>query len=187
MPRPKRTDDAVIAAAARNVVSQLIESSPNDYNEKERDEYEADLRRALRYAPSDGYEIAKELDRLGWAVDAMLVEDLSGDPIDSALRDAVGHWVKTGGITPRFALGDKVRVTFTWFDKGTHDGEIARIDEFQATYTVCIPALGHVPPGKMGTQGRVLTFEEVEAENPAQEVDEPRSLSAIDPIGATER
>jgi hypothetical protein len=52
MPRPKRTDDAVIAAAARNVVSQLIESSPNDYNEKERDEYEADLRRALRYAPS---------------------------------------------------------------------------------------------------------------------------------------
>jgi hypothetical protein len=166
MERPKRTDDAVIATAARSIASLLIEDFPQDYDERGRGRYERDLCVALRYGSSDGYEIARRLDDMGWDVDSMLVEALNGDPIDSALRTHVGQWVKFAGITPHFTVGDKVSITFKWFDPGTYDGEIARIDEWQATYTVRVPALGHVADGQMGTQGRVLTFEEVESQNP---------------------
>ena len=157
MTRPDRYDEAVIARAA----ALLFDRLPTDCDG--RADGDEDLRDAL-VDHEDGYAIARALETRGWVVDAEMVAALDGGCLADALDELTEQWVKTSGIRPRLALGAAATVKLTGRLNGVFEGTIGRIHERDGTYTVRIPALGHVPAGQLGTQGLVLPWENVDGE-----------------------
>lgn len=163
-PRPGSHDPAVLAAAARELAKTLAERFPEFRGIEERTAKQLEDEIWLE----DGYEIARNLDRAGWAVDEQLVDALSMASIciQDAHEEAVAAWVKAMQIEPLFEIG--ARVVFTDRSgrsaKGkTIHGEVYEINREQAEYSVFCKSLGHVR-GDVGTQGVILSFEDVKAD-----------------------
>jgi hypothetical protein len=159
--RPSRHDASVRRIAATKLMDRLKVSHPQcfdaslGYSEEQTLDQIAD---ALRSAwGGDGYEIAKALEHDGWDVDAALVSELDGGCLEEAYDERVRLWIAEHGITPKLAIGTAVAV----LEQPTAQGEIAGIDQERGTYTVCVPAWGHVKKGN-GTHGRVWPWEVVE-------------------------
>lgn len=113
----------------------------------------------------DGYEMANKLERrFGWDADSSLVDLLDGVCFYEAHGKVLGRWIEENGILPRLEVGARVRARQHATDAAIHEGEIRSIDAKRGTYTVMIPALGHVRGG-LGTHGIVLDWCEVEALN----------------------
>jgi hypothetical protein len=133
----------------------------------------ADLEDAIRELESvtgttGGYERARDLERAGWMPDRNMVEWLDDNTVWDAHREAVIEWVKTEGITASLPVGACVTVSHRMHNDGAPaQGVITRIDADEAKYTVRVPSWGHVPDGQIGTQGIILTFEDVETANPS--------------------
>jgi hypothetical protein len=116
----------------------------------------------------DGYEMSKDLERhYGWIPDSELVEILEGaySLRSQAHRRAEKAWVQENGIVPRFGIGDWVECQSRDDAKVLLRGQITRLDNETGRYLVMIPSLGHVPDGRLGTNGFVLEWEKVEEGN----------------------
>jgi hypothetical protein len=127
MPRPRKSDPAVVSYAAAIVAERIVEEW--DQSGKVEDWIEP-LQRELRYSHRDGYELARELERYhSISPDRALVEilDDASYALDDAYADALEKWVKITGWTPRFAKGDRV----TWRGKpGTVNDVKHKVGEY---------------------------------------------------------
>jgi hypothetical protein len=117
----------------------------------------------------DGYALAKALDRKGWEIDASIVSDL-----DSAehhrhygVELAEQAWVKTYGLQPKYAQGDRVMLDYqvpegskSRFKKGV--GVVAEVRANTLHYVVAVAELGHGEwKGSSKTTGLLLKEEQV--------------------------
>lgn len=157
--RPSRSSKEIDRIVADGLLPKAIEWLRQGGEE---DSDEEDVRNDLLFALDfydDGYQIARQLDNKGWAVDSELV-----DILDNATHyryqahsDAVAKWVEDNQIRPTLGLEDEV-----WFklhgEKQT--GVIIAIDAKHANYTVCCPSKGHKRKGN-GTHGFILPYEDV--------------------------
>lgn len=126
--RPRRYDAAVVRAAAEDLAPAVAE-----WCEQAADEtIVSGLARALG-RQSDGYELAKELER-AWLIspDSMLVEILGGHDLWGAERKAVEAWVAAHGITVSHAVGDEVQTRHG-------QGSVTAVDHKHATVNVHTP------------------------------------------------
>lgn len=124
-----------------------------------------DLLEALEDAvkfDDDGYEIASSLEGDAYITpDSELVEilDETGFIRYDIHRTLVSEWVKANNLTPRFKVGDEVRMldhTATWAHakfKGLV-GEVTEVRAEQMTYTVMYESLGDVRMGTPMPQGK---------------------------------
>ncbi|OGT54683.1 MAG: hypothetical protein A3E01_10045 [Gammaproteobacteria bacterium RIFCSPHIGHO2_12_FULL_63_22] len=159
-PRPKELDESVCRRAAEILAPHIHEWLDG------KDDLEgivADLMR-IRSWPNDGYSFAKELERLHYEPDAVLVELLDGScAMRKAHEEAVRAWVIANGITPALATGD--RCTFTGFWRGTKSGVVSGILAERGVYTV-------IPDDERekfaGGGGWVLPYEGVQPEQRAE-------------------
>lgn len=118
MPRPRKSDPAIVSYAAAIVAERIVEEWDRTGNVED---WVEPLREELLYADRDGYELARELERYHISPDSKLVEILNDASyaLDDAYADALEKWVKITGWTPKFAKGDRV----TWRNKlGTVNG-----------------------------------------------------------------
>ena len=114
----------------------------------------------IAHYDDDGYALAKMLeDEHGLDPDVSLVdalEDVTGIK-HMATRATVERWVRDNEIVCPFEVGAKVMT------RGVEGpGEIYEIDAKQAQCSVRFECLGHVAKG-MGTHGRILKYEDLEA------------------------
>jgi hypothetical protein len=160
MKRPQKHDENVRHLAATMLVERLKSSHPDIFDDCTDEDVHRDLLEALT---DDGYQMARNLERQHWEVDASLVDELNGGCLDAAYDSLVEKWIGWHAIKPKLTIGATVRVhPGIWAKTGPADGEIASIDMKRGTYTVCVPAWGHVKAG-LGTHGRIFSWEEVEA------------------------
>lgn len=153
-PRPKRNDPEIIKAAAKGLAVKVLEWLKAGGDEIEASEVEEDLVSVMAYN-RDGYELAKALDRKGWAPDDELVEILrESEWLKLEAHDkAQIEWVKSVGLA-----APPVGATVRFEHQGqTVTGEITRNDTHGKS-TVCCPSLGHVKEGP-GTLGLVIEWE----------------------------
>lgn len=159
-PRPDRYDDAVLAEAVEMLLSRIVVhycGSPMDEGAK------AWHRRHLltvlddHATDPDGYAMARDLDSMGWAVDAGLVRILDGTrTVMGQIHDQkVEAWVKAHQPEKRFTLGDRV----AWVDEvGRREaGRIVGNCPDTACYVI------QPPDWKGGPTGMVVEYERVEA------------------------
>lgn len=156
-PRPKRNDDAIIAVAAKLLAPAVKEWCENDTATLEW--IERDLRDAMRWRCTDGYDLARALDTKGYQPDAALVEilDGAGHCEYKAHQAAEIEWLKTAGLTAP-AIG--AQVSFEQSGK-TIEGEVTS-NHPDGKATVCCPSLGHhktIEGGKSGTLGQIIEWE----------------------------
>ncbi|USD58959.1 hypothetical protein J4N45_10495 [Vibrio sp. SCSIO 43140] len=85
----------------------------------------------------DEYELSKEMDNEGWAVDKNFVEDMSliNGEVSYRLRNAVKEWFAQYNPVPPFEVGTVISIGYNRMGKGC--GEITGIYEHQpAKYLV---------------------------------------------------
>jgi hypothetical protein len=113
--RPQRRDKNIIAIAASLLAPAIIEwveSEDGPQPEEEKKAIESQLATAMdRAIYLDGYELAQQLERLGWDPDAALVAELdsANSQVSSAVNKATEDWVKAYNVQPKFKPGDKVK------------------------------------------------------------------------------
>jgi hypothetical protein len=133
-------------------------------NQDEFEEFVGDLKN--KFSPfdlfhKDGYQIARILEKDMWyEPDVHLVDDMDSIPhkCRECVRREVEKWVIDCEITPKYEVGNEVRVTVRNVE---YIGEIAAVNSKDATYTIFIQELGHVREG-VGTHGTIKKFEEIE-------------------------
>lgn len=158
MNRPKHTDVPLRAVAAQLApdVAKLVNCAPDD--EEIIDALEDALKRV---GCSNGYEIAKELERSSiFRPDSMLVEILdSAWYVRSTLHDElVKKWVSWHDITSDKNVGDPVRISFRVKDVR---GTIRRINHEHAQYVVYAEELFLDRKGGGRHLGMVINYEDI--------------------------
>jgi len=150
--RPTIRDAAVLDRAAEVMWPRIQAWNGHD---PDRDTV-ADLRRALRWT-SDGYKLARDLDK--WCPDAALVDilDSAGAELHFAAREETKAWVIANSVETPVLVGSRVA-----FIRGGNriTGEVARVDADVAEYIVFCESLGHVRGRELGT---TVAAEDVEA------------------------
>jgi hypothetical protein len=117
-PRPNGRTPEVIEATAAGLAVLILDNNPDAFNGTT-PEMISDIREAMRYGDTDGYELAKDLEerRWGaWEVDASLVATL-----DRAygvqmrhIDDAVEAWLPTSGlVAPEVGATVRLKVSIT--------------------------------------------------------------------------
>ena len=156
--RPKRSDDAIVAAAAKRLAAEVKEWL-ND--ESTLEEIEADLVKAIKY-DNDGYDIARRLDGQ-YSPDAALVEilDNASHFKSSAQTKAEIEWVNANNITPP-AIGSKVTYKEHGYDGKLISGEVTE-NHREGKSTIFCASLGHVKSGT-GTHGFIVEWERLTIE-----------------------
>lgn len=162
--RPSYSDDAINAKLAQVIAEKLVvlEEMPDDP-----EELLTDLTKVLKSESPfyDPYKMAKALeDRFMWTCNMGVVEllDTVSNHAYQLLSELVAEWVSKNGIEPKNEIGDRVIVSANNMRgiPSQYTGEIVRINEKEATYTILIPELGHVRSG-IGTNGGIFPFEEI--------------------------
>lgn len=160
MERPKLHESYIAKAAAEDLLPDLMGWA--DAGESERLNYLDDAVELMGSAfVSDGYQLAKILDRKGYDPDSRLVEILENaySLLQDAHTRAVKEWVKGWNVQVPWQVGQTVQIKH----KGkTVDGEVVAIRADEATCTVLCPSLGHVRKG-LGTNGLIINSEDVRA------------------------
>ncbi len=150
--RPTRHDPAVRAVVAAELAAEVAEWAEEDGVPQR---YVEAIAAALRYY-SDGYELAKELERspLYLSPDAALVEILGNHSSWKAEDDAVRAWVAEHHISSPFAEGQMVSTR-----QGV--GEVRKIDAERAVLWV------HTPE-QAATSNWIINYEDATAADGAQ-------------------
>lgn len=155
--RPKKTDDAILTAAAIRLAADFCKEWPSDFppDKESMDILIEDLRDTLEQAfELDGYHLAKEMDAKGYDPDARMVEvlDRAYYCVDEELRKACETWVSESGIVPP-DVGSRVTCAEC---EGV--GQILN-NHPDGRSTVCFADMGHSPKGP--TRGRILEWEKL--------------------------
>lgn len=175
MPRPKRYDDAVIDIAGpkiAEILKQWVRDCGDAISEEDEAGYLEDGRTLARDAfGKDGHQLAKEADSLGYDSDMNLAQELDSAfmIVDEAHAVVLRKWIAKEGIAPLLKRGDKVKAKRADFkSEEIREGLIVDVLETRGQYCVCIPSLGHTPPGEtpknksMVTHGSIFDWEVVE-------------------------
>jgi len=147
-----------------NMAELINDWDCEDMNQEELEEFVEELKENFTASDlfnSDGYELARDLEKeMGIQSDSELVDDMNSVSYNchSCLRVNVEKWVKDCEITPKYSIGDEVSV---WVKNVNYIGEISKIYERTAEYSIFIEELGHVREG-VGTTSTIKKFEEIE-------------------------
>lgn len=154
--RPKMFDDEITRAAALKIVPALRTWLGKDADHYEDGELARDIANCSSYR-DDGYEIARAMDRLGYAADSELVGllDAIGFRRSEAHREAVKIWAAANPIDPAFTIGDRVK------SETQGPGEVVDILRDRAQYLVKCDKSS----AEQGYGGTYLNFEDVLAEH----------------------
>jgi hypothetical protein len=188
MPRPKRNTLENYRAAVDKLLPEVWRwlEAANSAEWRARIDVEAekagvtnDLMEAVTSCTceEDGYRLCSYLEHHHhWDCDftlAEILDDFSG-ALDNIYRNAVERWIKETGVGPQHDVADVVTVkTRRDFKTPPEEftGIVESIDQRRGTYTVYIPALGHLRGedarrqlGKTGsvTTGQVFHWEDVD-------------------------
>jgi hypothetical protein len=153
-PRPRQSDPRVIEAAAKALAPAVVCWLGDD---SDPDDIAADIAKAARYH-SDGYELAKELERDGYDPDAELVDILGGLDTYRPHQAMLKQWVQANAIAPQFAAGDRVVCS------RNGAGTVVEVQAETAQYVVRLddPKSPNLGTGYIGTY---CNFENVSAES----------------------
>jgi hypothetical protein len=163
MQRPTCNDPELLAVAARAILQAMPAGTVAENDEAAAI---ADIVRALRIeAPAfDEYRLTRQLENCGWDCNREIVDafEIASGEIHQAVRKATKAWVVANRIKPRLEVGAEAKVMArgSSFVKQQYDGEVVAVDVDHATYTVMVPALGHVREGQ-GTRGVIVHFEDL--------------------------
>lgn len=133
-------------------------------NQNEFDYFVEELKRnfdSYDLRDNDGYELARDLEKdMGFDSDRNLVEEMDciQNECRNCLNEQIEKWVIDCNITPKYSVGDEVRVTFKNVE---YVGEVSEIYHKRAQYVIYIEELGHVREG-VGTHGTIKNFEDIE-------------------------
>jgi hypothetical protein len=174
IPRPERTDDAVVDIAFEKIwpsIKKWVGHTEDD--EDTRNAAKKVLKNA--YGQDDGYQLARYFEDESFMPDSDLVEILDGwgSHLYHAHQEVIKSWAKENPITPRFKVGDIV--TFEagqrFASKMLNDGEIIVVNLDLQVYTINSASAGHIKPnsGKCGITGCFANFEVLHAQNPVKE------------------
>lgn len=169
--RPKISDQEIADAINEKLFSQLVVwlEGNGDNTDYKDDENKAELKKQINgmlrscHVLDDGYRLARYMEQDGWDPDAQLVEIL--DHVQTyartALRELSTAWWARQNFS-RHASGTKVRVLLEC--RNDAKGHVGTITDFHhdGKYTVNIPEIGHVQPGRSGTTGIILEHELLE-------------------------
>lgn len=162
---PRPTSDSADITSVYIEMAELINDWDNqDMDQEEFEEFVEDLKdnfSSYDLFNKDGYKIARKLEKdMYFEPDVSLVDDM--DMISNKCRECLGReiqqWVVDCQITPKYEVGDEVKVTVRGVE---YIGEISQIYEKTAEYSIFIEELGHVRQG-VGTHGTIKKFEEIE-------------------------
>jgi hypothetical protein len=149
--RPSFRDDFVRRRAAELALPEVrgwVGAGPTD------EDIIKDLMKCL--SPGDGYEMCRDLERNGWAVNSELVEILNdGDFISTAKLELVVQWVKCLRVTLNIPLDAQV-------DYRGKPGKIVKLFPDTAEYGIHTPDLE-------GNSWYVLAAEDVKLPAPPTE------------------
>ena len=167
-PRPGSRDDFIMRAAAQDLAPEVQRWSKAGNGDDNLDQITVDLRRALdRCIDLDGYQLARELDRIGWEADAELVEIMDGasGAVYKCHKAACIEWVQIEGMQPPL-IGAAVRIADERVAKRRNaEGLVGNIvaNHPEGTSTVSFKDLGHSekPGPGGGIIGFVLPWEEL--------------------------
>jgi hypothetical protein len=167
--RPVRSTEKIAREAAEAMYPKLHEwlegqdgYVPEGSEEDEKESVVSRVAKAIQYE-ENGYQVAKDLERVGWDPDAELVDLLDTGVSrhkEAAYERAVEAWVMQEGLKPAKKVGDLVS---TRSPTTSITGTVVRVDEKRASYVINSPALGHKPPDltKDFNSGRYMPFEDV--------------------------
>jgi hypothetical protein len=169
IPRPEDNDPRVIDAALRKILPQINQWLGRDAG----DDVETlrQLAEALRREPDDEYRMARVLDfKYYWECNAELVDILESIDLYGTRDKFVEDWLIETGIQPQLKVGDAIS-----FEEPRrcsrapqrYEGTVATVDLKRGSYTINIPALGHLAEGerdgrKCGTIGNCYRWEEID-------------------------
>lgn len=143
MTRPSLADVYVRRRAAEMIFDEVCAWQGHVMDREKRGILE-DLASIASYS-TDGYEMAKALERKGWTCDSRLVEILDGWWVGRAIEELTEQWVLCLNIQPSFAVGSVVEV------RGER-GPVVKIDLKHAQYGVRMPGMAE-------NMWRVVDFE----------------------------
>lgn len=138
MKRPSKSDCIVKRRALEMFMPRVKDYLGDDWSESEAPHIEKQIMEVLDEF-SDGYSMARELERKGWEEDRGLV-DLMDDG-EACLRKAheeiQGQWIKCYGIGPKREIGD--RVVADIYERKGQVGEISKFYPDSTRYGVRYP------------------------------------------------
>jgi hypothetical protein len=126
--RPSYKDDYVIQYAAELAFPEIIKWLGNTFCTDK--EIISDLKKVITCF--DGYEIAKNLDSMGWKTDRSLINIMDNDYIGTAIQKLTKKWVICLGIKQEIPLGTLVEIDTMHNQKG----QIISYDEKYGTYGI---------------------------------------------------
>lgn len=172
--RPRTSDQDVIDEAAIGVAG-LLKSWLSEHGESEAEEYLLEnAKEILKFcsAHDDGYSLAKRAEDIGYCSDSSLVDYLDGAwmIVREALTKKTMEWVKAEDRKPSLEINAKIKAKEYDIKRSPFlDGIIVGVNNDEGMYTVCIPSLGHTPPGAKPknpysiTTGSIFAWEVVES------------------------
>jgi phosphorylcholine metabolism protein LicD len=136
-PRPVFNEE-MLSELAKQVGKQVFEWCNGDTS---LERCVSDSLGIVKHVDRDGYQIAKDFERIGYCPDSELVEILEG--VDSLryniLSNAIKKWVVSDEIVPEIKIGASVIVLF---GRKKVEGIVTGYHEEVAMYKVCIPSQG---------------------------------------------
>lgn len=180
MKRPLQSDELVEKRAWEIFKPKVKDYLGSDWNDSEEPYIQKKIMEALS-TNNDGYGMARELERDGWAEDRYLVDlmDEGESDLRKAHKEIMKQWIEVYGISPSREVGDTVTTT-NWHRKG-QVGTISKIYLDEAKYGVRFP-------DQAATSCQILTYEEVidvpeasNADNTGRVVQPPSTPNAPQP------
>lgn len=170
MNRPRNTDPVVLERLRdSDQFISIVRSAILGSSETEVLASADDIIRCLRSHSSwDVYQFCYKLDQEGWAVDDSIYEMVESILSTRARihREVIMEWVDKVFAVPPFPEG--IEVTFKY--RGTeYTGTVYDQSKEGKAYVKC-ERLGHVAEGKIGTQGVVIPWEDLQRWNSEQKV-----------------
>jgi hypothetical protein len=150
--RPRRLNEEMALRVAGEVAKQLQRGG--HIPEAEVEDSTRDIARAVRHAGpyTDGYQIAKSLDDMGWDCNLQMAEDLDcfSSYANDEIQAAQARWVDENNIVPPFPIGTRVKDT---------SGETGKITEVYShgVAKYCVKMDNEKNP----TTRRIIDFEHV--------------------------
>lgn len=146
--RPSYHNSEPMCLELAKVVANIV-----NYDYEEDDDLSEVCKILKRYAESDAYELAKELeDDLSVDMDFGIIEALDCMDVRGIKNRFIEEWVKAENITSFYKIGDTVTLPKSYKDGS---GEITKIDTKQAIYYVHSPS-------QSATAAWIMKFEDVE-------------------------
>ena len=159
--RPSYWSKSVAEKVVESLMPDIFKLVGEDAKEDQQyvDDMKEDLLRAIDLE-DDEYRICRNLERSTWEVDSALYDIMSKVAYLRIKHHYTEEkeWVKQHSINLEYSVGQ--RVTFKKPNGTQVEGEVIKLHEDRASYTVYCESEGHVRSG-VGTHGLVIAAEDL--------------------------